>query len=173
MDFDFAAQYGDLSIVAEKVYKKRDDEWNLVFRFARSYDILTFVAYMVYYNIIRTPYIAEDQKDHDRKHLYEIQRQIESVVDYIVDRVEKTIGPIKYLKHLKRDSANSNLRHYNTNKETEHNRSSISKMMDLVSIPQYRPYEIYCHVNLDDVLDVDAFRRFREKRSGGLLVSSM
>jgi|SRR5579885_3412215 len=164
VDFDFAAKYNDPTIVAEKVYRKREDNWNLAFRFARSYDILTFTAYMVFYTIIRSPAVENHE-------LNEIRRIVESVAEYIVERTEKQLGKIKYKRHLIKDGGNGNIRKY-IEGETENHRSAISKLMDMVTIPQYRPYEIYCHIHLEGVLEVDAFRRFREKKSGSLLVAN-
>jgi len=165
VDFDFASQFGEIGIVAEKVYKTRDDDWNLAYRFARSYDLLTFVAYMVYYAIIRSP--KADEKEID-----EIQRMVESLAEQIVERVEKTIGEIGYRKHLKLDGAGYNLRRYNTQHETVNNRSAVSKLLDMVSIPPYRPYEKYCHVNLDDILENQIFKSYRKPKAGGLVVGS-
>jgi len=44
--------------------------------------------------------------------------------------------------------------------------------MDMVTIPQYRPYEEYCHLRLDNILEIDAFQKFKEKKSGSLMVAS-
>lgn len=165
VDFDFAAQFGDPGIVAEKVYRIRDDDWNLVYRFARSYDLLTFVAYMIYYGIIRGP--KADEKEVDQ-----IQRMIESLAEQIVYRVEKTIGKIEYRKHLKLDGAGYNLRRFSTEHENINNRSAVSKLLDMVSIPPYRPYERYCHVDLDDILENPIFGSYRKAKSESLLVAS-
>jgi hypothetical protein len=165
VDFDFAAQFGDQGIVAEKVYRTRDDDWNLVYRFSRTYDLLTFVAYMVYYCIIKSPRC-------DEKDLQEMQYMVEKLADQIVDRVEKTVGKIEYKRHLKLDSQGYNLGRYSVHGETVNNRSSVSKLLDMVSIPPYRPYERYCHLDLDDILENEIFRSYRKKKNDGFLVGS-
>jgi hypothetical protein len=164
VDFDFSAKFSEPSIVAEKVYRKRDDNWNIAFRFACSYDILTFVAYTIFYTIIRTPNIPA-------KELTEIRRIIENISDYIVEQTEKQVGRIQFKRHLAKDVSNNVVKRYVAN-EHENHRTSISKLMDMVTIPQYRPYEEYCHIKLDDILEIDAFRKFREKKSGSLMVAS-
>jgi len=177
VDFDFAAKYGKPSIVAEKVYNKRNDDWNLTFRFGRSYDIMTFVAYMIYSVIIKTPagvtHADRNGRKMSSKEWIEIQRTVESVVDYIVQKAEKTIGPIEYRQHIQRDGGrqsvtlNNPSSRYYIGRETSATRSNISKFMDMVAIPMYRPYERYCHLNLAEVLDVDAFRFFTNKEIDG------
>jgi len=164
VDFDFAVKFNDPSIVAEKVYRKRDDAWNINFRFARSYDLLTFVAYSIFYTIIRTPNI-------NSRDLVEIRRIIENIADYIVEQTEKQVGHIHFKRHLAKDGSNNLVKKY-TAGESDNNRSSISKVMDMVTIPQYRPYEEYCHLRLDNILEIDAFQKFKEKKSGSLMVAS-
>lgn len=170
VDFDFAAKYGEPTIVADKVYRKREDKWNLIFRFGPSYDMLTFVAYMAYYVIVKTPQCVTDGKMSVPEWL-EIQRTVESAAEFIVERAETTIGHIGYRRHLKKDggresvSLTHNKSKYCIANETEENRTCISKLMDMVSVPMYRPYEKYCHLDLTGILEIDAFRHFRNNQN--------
>lgn len=157
MDFDFAAKYSHPSIVAQKVYNKKQDEWNLQFRYSDTYDLLTFVAYMVFYTTIRTPGKGKVSKSEVK----EAREIVYSVAEYIVDEAERQLGHIKDRGHY--------------NEETDgkrRKRDAVSKLMDMVSVPQYRPYEKYCHLDLSGVLNVSAFKRFRTSQKNALVVAS-
>lgn len=158
VDFDFASKYSSPKVVAKKVYDKQEDDWNLQFRFSTSYDMLTFVAYMVYYTHIKTPGNGALKQ----LEINEIKRTVESVAEYIVEVAERNTGQIRNLKHYE----------FEKNGKTR-KRDAISKLMDMVSVPQYRPYEKYCHLDLSGVLDLGAFRHFKERREYALVVANI
>ena len=155
MDFDFAAQYSDPVIVAQKVYLKGEDNWNLQYRFGRSYDTLTFVAYMVYYTVIRRP--GDGKLSH--KEIEATRDFVRQLAQYVVEEAEEQVGNIKDLGHYDGDRRNG--------------RCPFSKLMDMVSTPQYRPYERYCHLDLSDILDIDVFSCYKECKGDSVTVSSM
>jgi serine/threonine protein kinase len=158
VDFDFAAKYSEPGVVAQKVYTKRDDEWNLQYRFSESYDVMTFVAYMIFYTTIRNPGNGKLSGDD----LQKTRSMVHNVAEYIVKEAERTVGPIKVLDHYNKESNGK-----------QRSRDAVSKLMDMVSVPQYRPYEKYCHLDLDNILDIKAFKEFQGKRDNSLLVGSL
>lgn len=158
MDFDFAAQYSDPVVIAQKVYLKGEDDWNLQFRFGCSYDTLTFVAYMVYYTTIRTPGGGKLTK----KEIEETRRIVAEIAEYVVWEAERQECKIKNLGHFVSESS-----------DKSRGRDAVCKLMDMVSVPQYRPYEAYCHLNLNGILNLDVFNCYKECRGESLVVSSM
>jgi serine/threonine protein kinase len=158
MDFDFAAQYSDPVVVAQKVYLKGEDNWNLQFRFGCSYDTLTFVAYMVYYTTIRTPGGGKLSK----KDIEETRRIVAQVAEYIVWEAERQDCKIKNLGHFVSESS-----------ETSRDRDAVCKLMDMVSVPQYRPYEKYCHLRLDGILQLSVFEDYKRCQGESIVVSNM
>lgn len=158
VDFDFAARYSEPQVVARKVYDRLDDDWNLQFRQSSSYDMLTFVAYMVYYTTIRTP----GNGTLSSKDLKSVRDVVYELADYIVFEVESSIGTIKNRSHYNQESDGKSRK-----------RDAVSKLMDMVSVPAYRPYEEYCHLKLDRILDVPTFKSFGQYRKGSVSVAKM
>lgn len=158
VDFDFAAKYSPPQVVAKKVYDRQDDEWNLTFRESSSYDMLTFVSYMVYYTTIKTPGAGKLST----KDLNEVRSIVYELADYIVDEVETTVGDIKDKGHYNEESDGR-----------ARKRDSVSKLMDMVSVPSYRPQEKYCHLKLDKILDIKGFKSFKNHASGSFVVGHM
>lgn len=152
VDFDFATKYSHPQVVPNKVYVKQPDEWNLQFRFATSYDALTFAAYLVYYVIIRNP---GRQKG-------EASRIVENVAEFFVKRIERDVGKIKYRGHYEMETSGQ-----------RRNRDAVSKLMDVVAVPCYRPREKYCHLDLSGILDLECFREYRGHRNGAALIGSL
>lgn len=158
MDFDFAASYGSPQIGPEKIYKPRNDDWNLQFRYSTSYDFLVFSAYMVYYTVIKTPGAGKIS----REDLEQTRAIALELAEFIVYQAEKQVGKIKKLGHFNRDISGA-----------KRSRDAVAKLMDMVSVPQYRPYEKYCHLDLSGILDIDAFASYRQQPPSSLVVSSM
>ena len=161
VDFDFATQYGDPSIVPNKVYVKEEDEWNLQYRFSTSYDALTFVAYLIFYVTIRKP----GKEGADKISSSEIKKSrlmVEQVAEFFVNRIERDIGKIRDKGHYAKE-ANGTVRP----------RDAISKLMDVVAVPCYRPAEKYCHLDLTGLLDIECFADYKTMRNGALLVGSL
>jgi len=158
MDFDFAASYSNPHIGPEKIYRLRDDEWNLRFRYTTSYDFLVFAAYMAYYVVLKTPGGGKISRDD----LLEARELITQVADYIVGEAERQVGKIRRMDHYKKES---------TGKKRD--RDSVAKLMDMVSVPQYRPYEKYCQLDLSGILEIDAFAEYRKQPPSSLIISSM
>lgn len=158
MDFDFSAQYSDPVIVAQKVYLKGEDDWNLQYRFGASYDTLTFVAYMAYYTIIRRP----GGDNVLQKEVNETRAFVRELAEHVVYEAEYQIGKIKDLGHYQ-----------SSGKNRKQGRDAVEKLMDMVSTPQYRPYERYCHLDLSDILDIPCFEKYDRPTGLSVIVSSM
>ena len=158
MDFDFAAQYSDPVIVAQKVYLKDEDEWNLQYRFGPSYDTLTFVAYMVYYTTVRRP--GDGKVSH--KEIEQTRAFVAELAEFIVHETEYQIGKIDNLGNYDGDGSNK-----------RGGRSAVAKLMDMVSTPCYRPFERYCHLDLRDILQIPCFEEYCDARGPHITVASM
>lgn len=158
MDFDFSVKYSHPAVTPQKVYTKKSDDWNLQFRFSKTYDLLTFVGYMAYYVVLRTP------GDHKTRSA-DVQKArdfVTGLAEYIVTQAEHQVGPIPKRKHYEKE-ANGKRR----------SRDAISKLLDMVSVPQYRPYEEYCHLDLDEILNVPGFSDYQKRRESAFVVGSM
>lgn len=161
IDFDFSTKYSSPAIVPNKVYVKEVDEWNLQFRFATTYDALTFAAYMVYYVGIRRPG-SEGSNRVSKDEIKEARSIVAEIADFFVGRAEKETGDIKDRGHYAKE-ADGRVR----------DRDSVTKLMDMVAVPCYRPYEKYCHLNLGGILDLKCFRNYRESKNGALMVAAL
>lgn len=158
MDFDFSSKYSYPQVVPKKVYTKQRDDWNLQFRFATSYDLLTIVGYMVFYVFVRTPGAGQVNGDHikyARDVVYDVAR-------YVVSEAEKQVGDIKIKNHYEVETDGR-----------KRNRDAVSKLMDMTSVPMYRPYEEYCHLKLDGILDLDCFKEYKNSTTSSLLVATI
>jgi len=152
VDYDFAAKLSDPKICPKKIYKRNPyDDWNLRFKYRTSYDIITYVAYMVYYLYDRR--LASDDNE-----ISEMKEILEDVAEYIVNQVEDQVDDIKIEEHYD---------HYFDSD------SYMGRFMDLVSIPQYRPYPKYDDVDLSGILDISAFSRFRYNKNSSFMVGSI
>lgn len=158
MDFDFACKYSHPAIAPQKVYSKGEDKWNLQFRFSLTYDVLVFAAYMVYYVIIKTPGKGQIESSE----IHKARKIVENLAEYIVGQTETQVGEIPKRGHYEKESDGH-----------KRPRDAVSKLMDMVSVPQYRPYEIYCHLQFDDILNIEAFKEYQERVTSSLVVASM
>jgi len=148
-DYDFSAKFSSPKVVPRKVYNELNSApWNLKFRFAKSYDIITFVSYVAYYLFIR-------EEDTVEKELTEMRMITLNITEFIVDRVEKQYT-------IESDSEDY--------KELDRY-PIISKLLDLVSIPQFRPYSMYDNIDLGDILNVSAFKQFLYNKGGSFLLA--
>ncbi len=161
IDFDFSAKYSYPAIVPSKVYNKAHDEWNLQFRFATSYDALTYAAYMVYYVIIRKPGKQGSERV-SRESIRLARKTVYSVAEFLVDAAETQVGPIKSRGHYAKEADGR-----------KRDPDAVTKLMDMVEVPCYRPYEKYCHLDLTGILDLDCFWSYQEVRNGALSVASL
>lgn len=158
MDFDFACKYSHPAICPQKVYSKAEDKWNLQFRFSLTYDVLVFSAYMVYYIIIKTP----GKGAVDSGEVKKARWVVENLAEYIVAQTEAQVGEIPQRGHYEQESDGK-----------KRPRDAVSKLMDMVSVPQYRPYEKYCHLLLPEILNIGAFQDYQRHVASSLVVASM
>lgn len=158
VDFDFSCKYSDPMVCPTKVYNKQQDDWNLQFRFSTSYDFLTFIAYLVYYTIIRKP----GDSRLSNKEIDETRKIVRKLAEYVVKVAEHKIGEIDYLGHFSDKMG-----------RPDSKRNAISKLMDMVSTPQYRPYEKYSHLDLDGILNIDLFDEYKTQNGNSLMVGMM
>ncbi len=150
VDYDFAAKFTSPKVTPRKIYKKENsDNWNLKFEYAKSYDIMTFMAYITYYVFERTLTM-------EKKELTEIKRIVENVLEYIIEEVESQVGEIEELRKI--DKSYSII---------------AAKFMNIVTNPQFRPYMKYDNISLLKILNVNAFRQYHYAQSGGFVISSM
>jgi hypothetical protein len=113
---------------------------------------------MIYYTVLKTPGKGAVNKDEIRS----VRKFMYKIAEYVVTQTEQQIGKIPRLHHYEQDKK-GRTREYD----------AFSKLFDMVSVPQYRPYEKYCHLDLSDILQCPAFKDFHSKSTSGLVVASM
>lgn len=147
-DYDFTCKFSNPKICPSKIYKSFTSEnWNLKFRFAQSYDILTFVAYIVFYVYIK-------DLSTDKNNLNRIRAITKDIVEHILHKIKQQIKiiPREHYKHeLEKFPA-------------------IYEFFSLVSEEEFRPYEEYVHINLSGILDCNSFKTFFYNKKGGFLM---
>lgn len=138
VDLDFACKYSYPQLAPKKVHNKQEDEWNLQFRYSTSYDFLVFIGYSIYYSQIKGVY-----RDGDK-----CAELTEELAKYVVSVVHDSGLEITRYDHMDKSG-----------------KKYSRIMMDMLSVPSYRPHESFCHLDLSGVLDIDAFAEFRKKGS--------